>query len=80
MKKPDAFEHKRKLRDKANLRWVKSRHMVTPAFMALAFTGGTLGATLASGLVPDAISAAGIAGMFLAIAIGGPHVVRNLTR
>jgi len=80
MKKPDAFDRKRKVRDKANLRWVKSRHLVTPSFVALGFAGGTLAATLASDLGPEATAAAAIAGMFAAIVVGGPYVVRTLCK
>lgn len=80
MKKPDAFEHKRKVRDKANLRWIKNRHLVMPGFLLLMFFGGMLGATIANSFDPQAIPDGAIIGMLCGVALGGSYIVRDLTK
>ena len=80
MKKEYAFEHKRKVRDKAHLRWIKNRYLVVPSFVAVVFVGGVLGGTIARDVYPEAIPAAVIIGMFLGVALGGSYIVRNLTK
>lgn len=80
MKKEYAFEHKRKVRDKAHLRWIKNRYLVVPSFIAAAFIGGVIGGTIARDVYPDAVSLGAIVGMFLGVAVGGPYIVRNLTK
>ena len=78
MKKPEAFERKRLTRDKANHRWVKSRHYVFPAFAALGLTGGVLGGTIGLAVSPDGATAGALAGTLMAIFTGGNYVVRRL--
>lgn len=78
MKKPEAFAHKRKVRDKANLRWIKNRHLVVPAFGALLLMGGLIGGNLAMRVNPDLTGTGVLAGMVLGFAVGAPLVVRSL--
>lgn len=80
MKKPDAFEHKRKVRDKANLRLLKHRYLVTPSFVVLAFMGGTVGGTIAGSFSANAIAFGFFAGMLGAVAGGGSYIIRNLSK
>lgn len=80
MKKPDAFAHKRKVRDKANLRWVKNKHLVMPGFLLLMFFGGLLGATIANSFNPQAIPIGAVAGMLFGVALGGSYIIRDLTK
>lgn len=80
MKKPDAFDRKRKERDKAQKRWVKSRELVAPAIIAFGLMGsalgGMIGQSLASGLA--------VAGMFLggatAVIAGSIYVTHQLAK
>ena len=78
MKKPEAFERKRLTRDKANHRWVKSRHYVVPAFVALYVTGAVIGSTAAQTISPDAAIGGGLLGSALAVMLGGHYIVRRL--
>ena len=78
MKKPEAFARKRLIRDKANHRWVKSRHYVWPAFFALHFGGAILGGTIGVAIDPDAAPAGAFFGSFLALMAGGNYIVRKL--
>ena len=78
MKKPEAFERKRLTRDKANHRWVKSRHYVAPAFAALYVTGAVLGATASQAISPDAAIAGALVGGGLAVLACGHYIVRKL--
>ena len=78
MKKPEAFERKRLIRDKANHRWVKSRHYVWPAFFGLQFTGAILGGTIGLAVDPNGAAAGALGGSFLALMAGGNYIVRRL--
>ena len=80
MKKPDAFAHKRKVRDKANLRLLKNRYLITPTFVLMAFGGGIAGGTIAGSFADDAISLGFFAGMILAILIGGSYIISGLSK
>ena len=78
MKKADAFARKRKTRDKANLRWVKSRHLVVPGFLLFAFAGAVMAGTLGEAMGVN-IAGASIFGIFVAMALGGPYLIKRLT-
>ena len=78
MKKPEAFERKRLTRNKANHRWVKSRHYVAPAFAALYVTGAVLGATAAQAVSPDTVITGAWLGGGIAVLMGGHYIVRKL--
>ena len=80
MKKPDAFARKRKVRDKANLRWIKNRHLVLPGFLLLMFFGGTLGATIANSYDAAAVPLGFIAGMLCGVALGGSFIIRDICK
>jgi hypothetical protein len=79
VKKPDAFARKRKTRDKANLRWVKSRHLVIPAMWLFVFVGTVIGATIGEAAGVDILAAA-ILSAFITLAVGGPYIVKSLTQ
>ena len=78
MKKSAAFARKRKTRDKANLRWVKSRHLVVPGFLLFAFAGAVIAGTLGEAMRVS-IAAAAIFGIFVALVFGGLYLVKRLT-
>lgn len=78
MKKTEAFARKRKTRDKANLRWVKNRHLVIPALGGVALLGGFAGATVAMSINSGLIAHGFIAGAVLAYGVAGWRVVKDL--
>lgn len=78
MKKSAAFARKRKTRDKANRRWVKSRHLVVPGFLLFIFAGGVIAGTIGEAAGVD-IAAAAVIGIVAAVAVGGPYIVKRLT-
>ena len=78
MKKEQAFAHKRKVRDKANLRWIKNRHLVMPGFMLLLLFGGLIGGTIANSFSPATIPTGVIIGMLCGVAFGSSYIMRDL--
>jgi hypothetical protein len=80
VKKPDAFDRKRKTRDKAIKRWVKSKDIVAPAFIAFTVMGSILGGILGHVIVPELWTIGLFAGGAVGVIGGSFYVTDQLSK
>lgn len=80
MKKADAFTRKRRARDKASKRWIKSRDIVAPAIIAFTVMGTVLGGMLGHVLAPDLWSLGVFAGLAIGVIAGSFYVTAQLSK
>ena len=80
MKDASAFARKRKTRDKANLRWVKNRHLVLPFVGGAVLIGGLWGGTVAMSFGPQLTVHGVIVGAVGAFGLLGPAIINGLTK
>ena len=80
MKKPDAFDRKRKKRDKALKRWCKSRDIVAPAIIMFTAIGTVVGGILGQVLVPQLWSIGIFFGGAAGVIAGSFYVTAQLSK
>lgn len=80
MKKPEAFDAKRKTRDKALKRWIKSRDIVAPAIITFMCMGAVLGGILGHALIPELWTLGLFFGMATGVIGGSFYVTAQLSK
>lgn len=81
MKKPEQFERKRRMRDKAHHRFLKNRHLILPGVMSCLFAGAALGGLVGKfGGTNDTVALGLLVGAVMGVALGLPYVERRLSQ
>lgn len=80
MRKPEAFDRKRKSRDKAMKRWAKSKDIVAPAIIAFMVMGATIGGMAGHVFVPALWSIGLFIGGATGVIAGSFYVTAQLSK
>jgi hypothetical protein len=78
--KEEGFARKRKLRDKANLRFLKQKHFILPGIWGAMFIGFLMGGSIALTISPALIPLGALLGTWAAALALGIYILQDLQK